>query len=105
MLNGIRPPSGPRRTIIDYGLTAVITIALAIVVQAFVAKPYLIPSSSMADTLVPGQRVLVDRMVYRFASVHRGDVIVFRCAPLADAVLIKRVVGLPGDLLASRAFT
>jgi signal peptidase I len=100
VLRRFRPQSGPRRTIFDYGLTALIAIAMAIVVQSFVVKPYVIPSRSMADTLVPGQRVLVDRMVYRLRSVHRGDIIVFRCAQLADQVLIKRVVGLPGDLLA-----
>ncbi len=100
MLRKIRPQSGARRTIFDYGLMVVVAVALAIVVQAFIVKPYLIPSSSMADTLVPGQRVLVDRVVYRFRLVRRGDIIVFRCAPLANTVLIKRVVGLPGDLLA-----
>ena len=99
MFKKIRPESGPRRTIIDYGLTALVAIALAIVVQTFVVKPYLIPSTSMANTLVPGQRVLVDRMVYRYRSVHRGDIIVFRRPELANEVLIKRVVGLPGDLL------
>ena len=96
----MRPQSGPRRAIFDYGLTALIAIAMAIVVQSFVVKPYMIPSSSMADTLVPHQRVLVDRLIYRFRAVHRGDIIVFRCAQLANLVLIKRVVGLPGDLLA-----
>jgi signal peptidase I len=102
VLSKVRPQSGVGRTIFDYGLMAVIAIALAIVVQAFIVKPYLIPSSSMANTLVPRQRVVVDRLIYRFRPVHRGDIIVFRCAPLADAVLIKRAVGLPGDLLALR---
>jgi signal peptidase I len=102
MFKKLRPESGPRRTIIDYGLTAIIAIALAILVQSFVVKPYLIPSTSMANTLVPGQRVLVDRMVYRYRSVHRGDIIVFRRPEPPKDVLIKRVVGLPGDLLAVR---
>ncbi len=99
MLKKIRPESGPRRTIIDYGLTALIAVAMAIVVQTFVVKPYLIPSTSMANTLVPGQRVLVDRMVYHYRSVHRGDIIVFHRPEPPNDVLIKRVVGLPGDLL------
>ncbi len=101
MLRKIRPASGPRRTIIDYGLTAVVAIAMALVVQSFLVKPYLIPSTSMANTLVPGQRVLVDRMVYRYRSVHRGDIIVFRRPAPPNDILIKRVVGLPGDMLAS----
>jgi len=99
MFKRLRPESVLRRTIVDYGLTAVIAITLAIVVQSFVVKPYLIPSTSMANTLVPGQRVLVDRMVYRYRSVHRGDIIVFRRPQPPNDVLIKRVVGLPGDML------
>ncbi len=100
MLSKLRPQRGPGRIVFDYGLTALLAIALAIAVQAFVVKPYRIPTDSMANTLVPHQRVLVDRLIYRFRSVHRGDIIVFRCAELGNAVLIKRVVGLPGDLLA-----
>jgi signal peptidase I len=99
MLKRIRPESGARRTIIDYGLTALVAIALALVVQSFAVKPYLIPSTSMANTLVPGQRVLVDRMVYHYRHVHRGDIIVFRRPVPPNDVLIKRVVGLPGDVL------
>jgi signal peptidase I len=102
MFKRIRPQSGARRVIVDYGLTALVAIVMAIVVQTFVVKPYLIPSTSMANTLVPGQRVLVDRMVYRYRSVHRGDIIVFRRPEPPHDVLIKRVVGLPGDLLAVR---
>ena len=102
MLKKIRPESGARRTIIDYGLTALVAVALAILVQTFAVKPYLIPSTSMANTLVPGQRVLVDRMVYRYRAVHRGDIIVFRRPEPPNDVLIKRVVGLPGDLLSVR---
>ena len=102
MFKRIRPQSGARRVIVDYGLTALVAIVMAIVVQSFVVKPYLIPSTSMANTLVPGQRVLVDRMVYRYRSVHRGDIIVFRRPEPPNDVLIKRVVGLPGDLLAVR---
>jgi signal peptidase I len=99
MLEKIRPKNGPRRTIIDYCLTALIAVGLAIAVQSFVVKPYLIPSTSMANTLVPGQRVLVDRLIYHYRSVHRGDIIVFRRPEPPHDVLIKRVVGLPGDLL------
>jgi signal peptidase I len=100
VLRKIRPESGARRIIIDCGVVVVTAIALAIAVQSFVVKPFLVPSSSMADTIVPGQRVLVDRMIYDFRPVHRGDIIVFRRPELTNELLIKRVVGLPGDLLA-----
>ena len=100
MLRETQPQSGLRRTLLGYALVLVVGIALIVTVQGFVVKPFLVPSSSMADTIVPGQRILVDRMVYHFRAVRRGDIIVFRGhAPLRE-LLIKRVVGLPGDLLA-----
>ena len=52
-------------------------IGLALVIQAFVIKPYQIPSESMEPTLDPGQRVLVNRFGYRFGDPSVGDVVVF----------------------------
>ncbi len=100
MLKRTQPQSGLRRTLLSYGLVLVMGIAMAIAVQSFVVKPFLVPSSSMADTIVPGQRILVDRLIYHFRAVHRGDIIVFRGPEPPHELLIKRVVGLPGDLLA-----
>ena len=78
MLSKTKPQSGLRRTLIGYALVLVVGIAGLIAVQGFVVKPFLVPSSSMAATILPGQRILVDRMVYHFRAVHRGDIIVFR---------------------------
>jgi signal peptidase I len=100
------------------------TIALALVlaesVQAAVVKPFVIPSQSMEPTLLPGQRVLVNRLAYDFGGLpQRGDVVVFHppssltCAvnvPItepcprgvsshASDYFVKRVIGLPGDRL------
>ena len=80
------PQSGLPRTLFDYVGTAAVAVFLALQVQAFVVKPYLIPST-------------VDRLTFRFAAIQRGDIIVFRCPQAPHEVLIKRVVGLPGDLL------
>jgi signal peptidase I len=52
-------------------------IGLAIVIQAFVVKPYQIPSQSMEPTLDVGQRVLVNRVNYHFSDPDRGDIVVF----------------------------
>jgi signal peptidase I len=110
-------------------LIAIVAIALglALAIQAFLVKPYEIPSASMEPTLHINQRVLVDRVGNNFTSPKIGDILVFHppasesCAnpdqgensdgqqwPSAcDAVqtkestqtFIKRVVGLPGDQL------
>jgi signal peptidase I len=71
---------------------------LALLLQLFVVKPFEIPSESMEPTLVMGDRVLVNRMVYHFRSPERGDVIVFD-PPGVDSTepFIKRVVAIAGD--------
>jgi len=55
----------------------VIAVALVLVIKGFVVQPYKIPSQSMENTLLPGDRVLVNKLVYHFRGVDRGDIIVF----------------------------
>jgi len=59
-------------------------IGLALLIQAFVVKPYQIPSQSMEPTLDVGQRVLVNRVNYHFSDPDRGDVVVFHPPKGAD---------------------
>jgi signal peptidase I len=86
-------------TLLDYAVIAVVAIGLALVIQAYLVKPYRIPSPSMVDTLEIGDRVLVNRVVYHLKDLERGDVVVFRWPKNRDVVFIKRLVGLPGDRL------
>src|SRR5438067_1900734 len=78
-----------------------IAIVLAFGVRAAL-RLYVIPSSSMAPTLVPGDHIVVTP--YRFGKKpNRGDIIVFRSPRAADELMIKRVIGTPGDLVETRA--
>ncbi|MBV8543135.1 MAG: signal peptidase I [Acidobacteria bacterium] len=78
-----------------------IAIVLAFGVRAAL-RLYVIPSSSMAPTLLPGDHIVVTP--YRFGKKpSRGDVIVFRSLRAADELMIKRVIGTPGDLVETRA--
>lgn len=70
---------------------------LALLIQQFIVKPFYIPSESMEPTLVQGDRVLVNRFVYRFGDPERGDVVVFHPPTAPDEDYIKRVVAVGGD--------
>jgi signal peptidase I len=61
-----------------------IALGLALGIQAFLVKPFRIPSESMVPTLEVGQRVLVDRVSFRFGDPHRGDIVVFKPPAGAD---------------------
>jgi signal peptidase I len=55
----------------------VVALAIALVIKTFVVQPFYIPSSSMEDTLMIGDKVLVNKLVYHFRSIEPGDIIVF----------------------------
>jgi len=74
----------------------------------FVGQPMVIPSSSMSNTLLTGDHVIVDKLVYSphssfeglllpYQDVKRGDIIVFRHPAKLEENLVKRVIGVPGD--------
>ena len=103
-----------------------LALGLALGIQAWLVKPYQIPSESMEPTLDVGQRVLVNRFLYHFTDPSVGDIVVFhppagadvgtKCgkphpedqacaAPTpqqSDQNFIKRIVAGPGDTLAVR---
>jgi signal peptidase I len=102
------------RTLIDWIATICVALAVVLIFEAEVAKPYRIPSSSMEPTLHcarPGpwceggssDRVVVNRLAYRFGSPKRGQVVVFTAPPAAaracgeGGTYVKRLIGLPGD--------
>jgi signal peptidase I len=95
-----------RRWVKDLILPVAVAIALAFVIQASVAKPYEIPTESMVPTIQANDRIIANRVIYRFRDIQRGDIIVFEPTESArrscgettgDVPFVKRVIGLPGD--------
>ena len=91
-----------RGGLVELAVIAVLAVGAALLVQAFVVKPYRVPTPSMADTLRPGDRVLVNRFVYRLHPPGRGDVLVFKYPLNERVVFVKRVVALPGETVSLR---
>lgn len=95
-----------RRQGLEWIVLVVASLAVALVVRAFLIQAFYIPSESMLPTLHKDDRVLVNKLSYRLHDVHRGDVIVFEAPPGASTSevkdLIKRVVGLPGETIEGR---
>jgi signal peptidase I len=61
-----------------------LALGLALAIQAWVVKPYQIPSESMEPTLDVGQRVLVNRFIYHLKDPKIGDIVVFQPPAGAD---------------------
>lgn len=78
-----------------------VAVVLALLIRAFIIEAYRIPSDSMVPTLKEGDRLFVNKFIYRFRPPCVGDVIVFRAPDniytKERPVYVKRVVGLAGD--------
>jgi len=112
---------------VELPILLVFALVLALLIKSFVVQAFFIPSSSMENTLEIGDKVLVNKLVYDFRSIHRGDIVVFngdgswdpvpaQPAPLLSRIwdsisglfgtapgvhdYIKRVIGVPGDHVA-----
>jgi signal peptidase I len=69
--------SRSRSTWRELPILIVVALAIALVIKTFVVQPFFIPSSSMEDTLLIGDKVLVNKVIYHFRSIEPGDIIVF----------------------------
>lgn len=93
------------RSLIEWAAIILAALLVAFLIKTFLVQAFYIPSASMEPTLQPGDRVLVDKLSYSLHAVHRGDIVVFH-KPADDndptvTDLIKRVIGLPGETIAS----
>ena len=113
-----------RSALVELLVLGVIAVVLALVIKTYAIQAFFIPSGSMENTLEVGDRVLINKLVYDFRGMHRGDIIVFDGNGSWDfnppassnifsrfvndlegivgvshdsSIYIKRVIGLPGD--------
>lgn len=93
------------RAVWEWVFVVVIAIGAALFIRVFLFQQYYIDGPSMQTTLMPQDRVLVNKMSYKLHDVHRGDVIVFDRVTneVQHDDLIKRVLGLPGEALEIRS--
>ena len=80
----------------------VIAGVLAFFIITFVAQSFVVDGRSMEPTLHDGERLFVNKFIYRFHPPKRGDIIVFSPHGAPEKKYIKRVIGLPGDTVAIR---
>lgn len=104
----------PLPVVVDYARSFFPLILLVLVLRSFVGEPFRIPSGSMLPTLEVGDFIFVNKAAYGLrlpvvnyrifatGTPERGDVAVFRYPPDPSVDFIKRVIGLPGDLVQYR---
>ncbi len=69
----------------------------AVLIVIFVVQPVKVEGTSMQPRLVDQERIFVNRFIYRFSEIHKGDIVVFWYPRDRSKSFIKRVLGIPGD--------
>jgi signal peptidase I len=96
-------PSSFGRELRVWGRDVAVAMTLALVIIVFLYQPVKVEGTSMAPLLSDQERIFINKFVYRFEPIHRGDVVVFWYPLDTSKSFIKRVIGLPGDTIDIRA--
>lgn len=86
----------------EWAHSIIVALILTLIIRTFVVQAFKIPSGSMRPTLLEGDKLFVNKYVYRFEPPKRGDIIVFKYPADPKKDFIKRLVGLGGDTVEIR---
>lgn len=100
--------SALQRNIKENSITVIVALALALVIRLFIAEPRYIPSESMFPTLSTGDRLVVEKVGYKFHPPDKGDIIVFQPPEMLRMIgnfdksqaFIKRAIAKSGETVA-----
>ena len=111
---GIEQGVKQKHIVREYAESIIVAVILALIIRAFVVQAFKIPSGSMEDTLLIGDHLLVTKFLYgtkipftdtkilKIRDPRQGDVVVFEYPEDPSKDFIKRVVGVPGDVVEGR---
>lgn len=96
------PPPASRRPSLLAWLREVVetllpAVVIAVLINMFLAQATRVYGQSMEPTLHTNQRLIVEKISYRFHGPRRGDIVVLKFPEHGEELLIKRVIGLPGE--------
>jgi signal peptidase I len=99
------PPStpgaepSPARAAFSWLRDLTLSIVIAIIIILFLYQPVRVEGTSMMPSLVNEERIFINKFVYRFSGIERGDTVVFQFPRDTSKSYIKRVIGMPGDVV------
>lgn len=90
-----------KQELINWLFTISIVLLLSVTLTRFIILNAYVPTSSMENTISSHDRVIANRLYYKFKEIKRGDIIVFKYPDDEKDLYVKRVIALPGELIES----
>lgn len=97
-----RPSAALRSELRSWARDLLLALGLAAIVIVFLYQPVKVEGTSMAPLLSNEERIFINKFIYRFEPIERGDVVVFWYPLDRSKSFIKRVIGLPGETVEIR---
>ncbi len=85
--------------LVDWTETILVALVLALIIRKYVIQTSKVPTGSMIPTMMVGDRLFVNKFIYRFQDPRRGDIVVFKSPKKDGKDYVKRCVGLPGETI------
>lgn len=92
-------PKKKESAIVEIVRFSLIALIIVLPIRLFVAQPFIVSGASMQHTFESGEYLIVDQLSYHFEEPERGDVVIFRYPKDPSKFFIKRIIGLPGDVI------
>jgi len=86
------------KKILEWVKPIIFAVVIAFIINSFIIVNAIIPTASMEPTILVNDRVIALRMSYLFSEPERGDIVIFD-SNFEDKLLVKRIIGLPGDYI------
>ena len=82
---------------LDTTVNVLTVLVLVLFIRTFLVSPFQVSGTSMQDSLLNGDYILIDKLSYYFSEPKHGDVVVFRPPTSTKEYYVKRIIGVPGD--------
>ena len=87
------------RAALEFAIALLIALILTWAVKSYVIEPFEVPTGSMENTIMIGDKLFADKLTILFDPVERGDIIVFADKTLPGRILVKRVIAVGGQVV------
>lgn len=88
--------------VLDVLFNIVVIVAIVAGIRTFLVSPFQVEGNSMSSTLEDGEYIIINKLTYHLGAPDRGDIVVFRPPNDPKKYYVKRVIGMPGDLVTLR---
>lgn len=88
-----------KNEVVEWIKAIAFALILALAIRGYIFEPMLVPTGSMIHTIEIGDRILVNKFIYRFEPLKRGDIVVFKYPDDPRQTFVKRLIGVGGDVI------